>query len=175
MYIEKIIRKLKKDPGYKWESNYSIRDLTIILSHRAMQVLRGIFLRPFLKQSDGMLFIGQRVKISHAYQLSTGKNTIIEDNVYINALSEQGIIIGNNVSVARDCILICTGVIAQKGTGITIGEGTGINARAYLSGQGGIEIGRNVIFGPEVKIFSENHNYADPEQTIKAQIGRAHV
>ena len=169
MYIEKIISKLKKDPNYKWESNYSIRDLTIILSRRAMQVLRGIFLRPFLKQSDGMLFIGQRVKISHAYQLSTGKNTIIEDNVYINALSEQGIIIGNNVSIARDCILICTGVIAQKGTGITIGEGTGINARAYLSGQGGIEIGRNVIFGPEVKIFSENHNYADPEQTIKAQ------
>lgn len=169
MYIEKMIRKLKKDPDYKWESKYSFRDLTVITLSRAIQVLRGILLIPFLKQANGMLFIGRRVKINHAYQLSTGKNTIIEDNVYINALSEQGIVIGNNVSIARDCIIICTGIIAQKGKGITIGEGTGINARAYLSGQGGIEIGRNVIFGPEVKIFSENHNYNDPQQPIKAQ------
>lgn len=169
MRIEKMIRKLKNDPNYKWESNYSFRDLTIIMSHRAVQVIRGFFLLPFLKQSNGILFIGHRVKITHAYLFSTGKNVIIEDNVYINALSEQGIILGNNVSIARDCILICTGVIAQKGKGITIGEGTGINAKAYLAGQGGITIGSNVIFGPEVKIFSENHNYTDPQQPIKAQ------
>ncbi|WP_158798481.1 DapH/DapD/GlmU-related protein [Pedobacter sp. L105] len=169
MYIEKIIRKLKNDPNYKWESNYTLRDLFMISSRRFLQLSRGFFLRPFLKSSSGLLFLGSRVKISHAYQLSAGKNMIIEDNVYINALSENGIVIGDNVSIARDSILICTGVIAQKGTGITIGQGTGINARAYFSGQGGIKIGTDVIFGPEVKIFSENHNYSHPEQTIKAQ------
>lgn len=169
MWIEKVIRKLKNDPDYQWESNYTLRDLSVISSRRMLQVIRGFFLRPFLQQGSGLLFIGSRVKISHAYQLSTGKNTIIEDNVYINALSEQGIILGDNVSIARDSILICTGVIAHKGTGITIGSGTGINARAYFAGQGGIQIGSEVIFGPEVKIFSENHHYADPDRTIKAQ------
>lgn len=169
MRIEKIIRKIKNDPDYKWESNYTLKDLSVISSRRLLQVIRGFFLRPFLKKSSGLLFIGSRVKISHAYQLSAGKNMIIEDNVHINALSENGIVIGDNVSIARDSILICTGVIAHKGTGITIGNGTGINARAYLSGQGGIQIGNEVIFGPDVKIFSENHNYADPTQTIKAQ------
>ncbi|SEA99156.1 acyltransferase [Pedobacter hartonius] len=169
MLIEKIIRKLKRDPDYKWESNYTARDLTTVTSRRMLQLIRGIFLRPFLKKSSGILFIGTRVKISHAYQLSTGKNTILEDNVYINALSENGITLGDHVSIARDSILICTGVIAQKGTGITIGNGTGINARAYLSGQGGIRIGNEVIIGPDVKIFSENHNYADLSRTIKAQ------
>jgi len=169
MLIEKIIRKLKRDPDYKWESNYTARDLTAVTSRRMVQIIRGIFLRPFLKKSSGVLFIGSRVKISHAYQLTTGKNTIFEDNVYINALSENGITMGDNVSIARDSILICTGVIAQKGTGITIGNGTGINARAYLSGQGGIHIGNEVIIGPNVKIFSENHNYADLSRTIKAQ------
>lgn len=169
MFIEKIIRKLKKDPGYKWESSYSLRDLSAVTLRRGIQLLRGIWLRLFLKQSSGLLFIGARVSISHAYQLSTGKNTIIEDQVHLNALSEQGIILGDNVSIARDSILICTGVIAQKGTGIRIGSGTGINARAYLGGQGGITIGNDVIFGPEVKIFSENHNYAAPGIAIKAQ------
>lgn len=169
MYIEKIIRKLKNDPNYKWESTYTLRDLSVISSRRAIQVLRGFLRKPFLKQSAGLIFIGSKVKISHAYQLIVGENIIIEDNVYINALSENGIVIGDNVSIARDSILICTGVIAHKGTGITIGSGTGINARAYLAGQGGITIGKDVIFGPEVKIFSENHNYADPDLPVKAQ------
>lgn len=169
MFIEKIIRKLKNDPHYKWESNYTLRDLSVISSRRAMQILRGVVLRPFLKKTAGLIFVGSRVKISHAYQLTAGKNMIVEDNVYINALSEQGISIGDNVSIARDSILICTGVIAHKGIGITIGSGTGINARAYLSGQGGITIGKDVIFGPDVKVFSENHNYADPGRSIKAQ------
>jgi acetyltransferase-like isoleucine patch superfamily enzyme len=169
MLIERLIRKLKRDPDYKWESNYTLRDLAFVTSGRMCQLIRGMLCRPFLKSSSGMLFLGTRVKISHAYQLSTGRNTILEDNVYINALSINGIVLGNNVSIARDSILLCTGVIAQKGTGIEIGDGTGINARAYLSGQGGIKIGNEVIFGPDVKIFSENHKYADPNQTIKAQ------
>lgn len=169
MFIEKIIRIIKKDPNYKWESRYTFRDLSTVSGRRFIQAIRGLIQRPFLKQCSGILFIGSNAKISHAYQLSLGRNTIIEDNVYINALSEQGIRFGDNVSIARDSILICTGVIAHKGTGISIGSGTGINARAYLSGQGGIQIGKEVIFGPEVKIFSENHNYTDPTQTIKAQ------
>lgn len=169
MLIEKIIRKLKNDPDYKWESVYSTRDLSIITSRRIAQVLRGLWQKLWIKQSNGLLFIGRRVQIAHAYQLRCGKNLILEDQVYINALSATGIQIGDNVSIARDSILICTGVIAQRGQGITIGHGTGINARAYLGGQGGIQIGNDVIFGPDVKIFSENHNYADPDQTIKAQ------
>jgi acetyltransferase-like isoleucine patch superfamily enzyme len=169
MLLEKLIRKLKRDPDYKWESKYSITDLAVVTNRRLGQILRGTLLRPFLKSSSGLLFLGTRVKIMHSYQLSTGKNTILEDNVYINALSENGITLGDNVSIARDSILFCTGVIAQKGTGISIGNGTGISARAYFSGQGGISIGSEVIFGPDVKIYSENHNYSDPNQTIKAQ------
>jgi acetyltransferase-like isoleucine patch superfamily enzyme len=169
MLLEKIIRKLKNDPNYKWESKYTVRDLAVVSNRRFAQVIRGLLKKPFLKSSSGMLFLGTDVKISHAYQLSTGRNTILEDNVYINALSDHGIILGDNVSIARDSILFCTGVIAQKGTGITIGNGTGISARAYFSGQGGIKIGSEVIFGPEVKIFSENHNFSAPDQTIKAQ------
>jgi len=169
MLLEKIIRKLKNDPNYKWESKYTVRDLAVVSNRRFAQVIRGLLKKPFLKNSNGMLFLGTDVKISHAYQLSTGRNTILEDNVYINALSDDGIVLGDNVSIARDSILFCTGVIAQKGTGITIGNGTGISARAYFSGQGGIKIGDEVIFGPEVKIFSENHNFSAPDQTIKAQ------
>lgn len=169
MVIEKIIGKLKGNPAYKFESGYSLRDLSVITWIRTNQLLRGSFLKLFFKRSDGLVFIGSNVSLRHSYQIVAGRNLILDDNVYVNALSHEGIFFGDNVSIGRNSIILCTGVIAQKGTGISIGSGTGINAGAYFSGQGGITIGENVIMGPEVKIFSENHNYEDGHLNIKDQ------
>ena len=169
MLIEKLIKILKNNPNYKWESPHSSRDLVGISWVRAMQLIRGMLLKPFLKTSTGLLFIGRRVKVMHGYKITAGKNLILEDNVSINALSENGIILGNNVSIARDSILFCTGIIAYRGKGITIGDRTGISARAYFAGQGGITVGNDVIMGPNVQIFSENHNFSDLNSTIKEQ------
>lgn len=169
MFIENLIRKLKNKPDYQWESNYSFRDLFFITTIRAAQLFRGLFLKPFLKKSTGLIFLGTNVKVRHAYQISAGKNLILEDNVSINALSANGIILGDHVSIAKDSILFCTGIIAQKGTGIIIGNRTGIGARAFLAGQGGINIGDDVITGPNIQVFSENHNFSNLSLTIKEQ------
>ncbi|MES2427337.1 MAG: acyltransferase [Bacteroidota bacterium] len=169
MIIEKLIKILKNDPNYKWESAYTGRDLFSVTWVRFFQIIRGLFVKPFLKRSVGFVFVGTGVKIRHGYQVTAGKNLILDDNVSINALSIDGIKFGENVSIARDSILFCTGIIAQKGTGITIGDRTGIGARAFLAGQGGITIGSDVITGPNIQIFSENHIFADLTQTIKAQ------
>ena len=167
--LERLIKILKNDPNYKWESPYTTRDMVYVGLNRGVQVIRGLFLKPFLKRSIGLVFLGRNVIVRHGYQLSAGKNLILEDNVSINALSFNGITLGDHVSIARDSILFCTGVIAQKGTGITIGNRTGISARAYLAGQGGITIGDDVIMGPNVQIFSENHAFANLGITIKQQ------
>jgi acetyltransferase-like isoleucine patch superfamily enzyme len=169
MIIEKLIRTLKNDPNYKWESAYTGRDVFSVTWVRFFQLFRGLLLKPFLKKSVGLLFVGTHVKVRHGYQITAGKNLILDDNVSINALSVNGITLGDHVSIARDCILFCTGVIAQKGTGITIGNRTGIGARAFLAGQGGIAIGDDVITGPNLQVFSENHNFADLTKTIKEQ------
>lgn len=169
MIIEKLIRTLKNDPDYKWESPHSGRDLFSIAWVRFFQVIRGLFLKPFLKKSAGLVFLGTHVKVRHGYQVVAGKNLILDDNVSINALSFDGIKFGDDVSIARDSILFCTGIIAQKGTGITIGDRTGIGARAFLAGQGGITIGNDVITGPNIQVFSENHNFSNLSQTIKTQ------
>ena len=169
MIIEKLIRKLKNDPDYKWDSAYSSRDVFSVTMVRFFQLMRGLSLKPFLRKSAGLIFVGTHVKIRHGYQLTVGTNLILDDNVSINALSVNGIRLGDNVSIARDSILFCTGVIAQKGAGITIGNRTGIGARAFLAGQGGITIGNDVITGPNIQVFSENHNFYDLSLTIKEQ------
>ena len=169
MILEKIIRKIKKDPHYKWNNEYSFTDLFIISRVRGFQILRGFYHRIFFKSVKGFLFVGKNTSILHANKIKTGRNLIIGDNSSINALSSSGIELGDNVTIEKNSILICTGVIADMGKGIKIGEGTGINANAFLGGQGGIDIGRNVIIGPGVKIFSENHTFSDINIPIKNQ------
>jgi acetyltransferase-like isoleucine patch superfamily enzyme len=167
--IAKIISKLKGDNTYNIRSNYSSREWFVILYERGFQILRGFIARLFLLKVKGLCFKGRNVTIKHRSLFTAGKNLIIDSNVSINALSENGIRFGDNVTISRNCTLICTGVISHKGKGITIGNNTGINSYCYVGGQGGIEIGDNVIIGPQVKIFSENHNFSDASIIIKNQ------
>lgn len=167
--INKIIRKLKKSDNYSVDPHLTSRDMYTILVSRLLQVVRGLLIKPFLKKSQGIIFKGKNVKIQHLNKISTGANLIVEDNVYINGLSKTGINFGSNVTIQRDSILICTGVIRDLGVGINIGDNVGLNSRVYFGGQGGIEIGNNVIVGPDVKIFSENHNYKKTDVLIKDQ------
>lgn len=167
--INKIIRKLKKSEDYSIDPDLKFIDLFVILNQRMFQIIRGIIIKPFLKNSQGFIFKGKNVRIIHKGKVSCGSNLILEDNVYINGLSKRGVYLGSNVTIQRDSILVCTGVIRNLGVGINIGDNVGLNARVYLGGQGGIEIGENVIIGPDVKIFSENHNYISKDILIKNQ------
>lgn len=166
---ESIVRKLKKDPSYKIESRYSNRQFITILCGRVFQVLRGTWYKIWLGSSKGIIFAGRRVVIEHAYAVSTKSALILEDNVHINALSKQGIRFGSNVTIAKGSILICTGVISNIGEGIQVGNNSAIGALSFLGGQGGITIGNDVIMGPQVKIFSENHNFEKRDIPIRKQ------
>lgn len=166
--MEKIIQFLKKDKNYKFSTNLSYYEMILVAYPRVIQLIRGLIYKIALK-STGLLFVGYKASISHKNMIKFGKNVIIDDYVHINALSLNGVVFGDNVTISRNSILICSGVIRNKGVGITIGNNTGINARAYMGGQGGIKIGNDVIIGPDVKIFSENHIFSSIDVIIKNQ------
>jgi len=167
--IENIIKVLKKDNSYRLDPNYSIKELIYIVLYRVLQLFRGLLEKLIIGKSDNIIFCGKRVFIQFGFLIKTGKNLIIEDNVILNALSENGFIFGDNVTIAKDSILQGTGVIANKGIGIKIGNNSAVGAQSYLGGQGGIEIGNDVIMGPGVRIFSENHNYNLDKIVIRKQ------
>jgi len=52
---------------------------------------------------------------------------------------------------------------------ITIGESTGVNRYCFIHAGGGVEIGRNVLLGPFVTIYSQNHNWRDRGARIQEQ------
>lgn len=167
--VEILIAKLKRQPGYRIQGDYSLFQLFMVFYYRFWQAVRGIRIKIIAGKTKGIVFAGKRVRIEHPYLFKAENNLIIEDNAFINTLSKKGLQVGRNVNIGKNAIIICSGVLANKGTGIVVGNNTAIGAQCFLGGQGGIEIGDDVIFGPGVRVFSENHNFSDPEIPIRLQ------
>jgi len=55
------------------------------------------------------------------------------------------------------------------GEGLLIGNNVGIAQNCFIQVRGFVEIGDNVIMGPNVSIFSENHNSDDSDLPINMQ------
>ncbi|MDD4601001.1 MAG: acyltransferase [Negativicutes bacterium] len=166
--INSLIRKLGRN-DYSIDGNLTKYEIFLILLSKGFCLLRGLLLKFNLKKSNGLFFVGKGCKIINRHKISIGKTVMIGDNVEINALSKLGVSIGNNVSILKNTIIECTGVIRNLGEGLTIGNNVGIAQNCFIQVRGKVIIGNNVIFGPSVSIFSENHNFSDNSKFINEQ------
>ena len=167
--ITKIISKTKGQ-NYDVTHDFSTRDTILIIFNKSMALIKGtLFVKPFLKSSKGFVFKEKGAKVSFANKVRCGKNLFLKRNSYINGLSKQGITIGDNFSLGQHAIIECTGVLRNIGESLTIGNNVGINHYCYIGVRGKITIGDNVIFGPRVSVFSENHNFNRSDIPIKDQ------
>lgn len=124
---------------------------------------RGIIL--FRKK----VMIGCKVRLSAKNLLLLGSHVHIGNECIVDALSANGIILGNNVSIQKRTIIECTGSIKHLGKGLKIGNHVGIGSNSFLGCAGGIEIGDDTIIGNYVSFHAENHNYSNPNIPIRLQ------
>jgi acetyltransferase-like isoleucine patch superfamily enzyme len=164
-----LVARVKREPAYRIAGEYTDRQLVVVLWHRGRQFVRGLPLRVRAAGVRGSVFSGRRVVVEHAGQLSATGALVLGDGVCLDALSIEGIALGHAVTVARGATLTCTGVLAAPGVGIRVGNRSAIGAGSMLAGQGGIRIGDDVILGPGVRIFSENHDFDALDRPIRAQ------
>jgi len=166
--LNRIIQRLGRE-NYEIDPSISSLSLLSLLVSKSFQFLRGLWLKLTLKKSSGLIFAGKRCKIRHKHLISVGKTLTLGDYVEINALSKHGITIGNNVTILKNTIIECTGVIRSLGESLMIGNNVGIAQGAFIQVRGKVVIGNDVIFGPNVSIFSETHNFGNPDIPIKLQ------
>jgi acetyltransferase-like isoleucine patch superfamily enzyme len=166
--FNKIINKLGKE-NYVIDDSLTSYDLLVILKYRFNSLIRGLFLKLFLGSSEGIIFLGRHTKISFKKKIRAGRTLTIGDYVEINALSREGIKLGNNVSIHRNTIIECTGVIRSLGIGLEIGNNVGIAQNCFIQVRGKVVIGNDVILGPGVSIFSEDHIFENPDLPIVVQ------
>lgn len=167
-FLSKIISKIKKE-DYVVDNNITFSVVFTLLVKKIMMILRGIIKKPFFNKVKGTLFIGKKCDLKNKKKITFLGSATIEDYTKIDALSKDGIIIGNNFSIGRNSIIECTGVLRELGEKLEIGENVGIAANAFIAVRGKVKIGNNTIFGPGVSIHSENHNYQDLDIPIRLQ------
>lgn len=86
------------------------------------------------------------------------------------------ICLAEQVSIYAQTRLVVGDVMADPLVGIRIGARTIVNVGSYLSGEGGLEIGEDVLIGPHVKLLSAGHAIDDGDMVIaRNRITRAPI
>jgi acetyltransferase-like isoleucine patch superfamily enzyme len=168
IFLNKIISKIKREE-YQLDSGIRNTDLLIIILRRVICCARGFIRRIGFRKVGKIIFVGKKVKFKHKKYISIENGVTIEDYVVLDGLSKEGITIGKNVKIGSYTIISCSGSLKSLGLGIKIGENSGIGEFCYFGCAGGIEIGKNVIMGQNVRFHSENHNYERIDIPIKHQ------
>ena len=164
LFISRILSAIKGEE-FILDKAIPIWYLFHLLVRRGMMIVRGflIFRRRVLcfVDNDVKLFCKGKIGISHG--------VTIQRNVFIDALSIDGVQLGRNVSIGKNCTIECTGSLRSIGKGLVVGDGVGMGAQGFWGCAGGIVVGSNTIFGNFVSLHSENHNYDDINRPIRCQ------
>ena len=167
--MKKLLLKLAGKDNFELDKNISFWDIFRISRKYSFMLIRGFFKSLFHKRISSKIFVGRRVKFIKKNKITIGKNCKINNNVTLDALSKNGICLGNNVVIGKNTDIECTGSLTNLGEGIFIGSNTSFGAYCYFGCAGGINIGNDVIAGQNVRFHSENHNYKDLNKLIKEQ------
>ena len=167
-FLNLIAKKLGRE-NYSFDIQITSYSFAILIFSSFINLVRFYMYKPFLKKSGFIGFISRRVTIKYGHKVRLGRSAFIGPDVLINALSGNGICIGNNFTIKAKSIIDCTGVYSNIGDGIEIGDNVGISENCFIQVRGKIIIGDNVIIGPSVKIFSENHLFEDSTKLIRNQ------
>jgi acetyltransferase-like isoleucine patch superfamily enzyme len=153
-----------KNNGFHIDKNVSLGYLLYFLFDKICDLFRG-----FLLTGKLFIFIGKNTKIKSRRQFKFKKTLNISNNVFIDAISINGITLGSGCSVGKYTCIECTGSLQNLGKGIIVGNNCGLGTHSFYGCAGGIEIGDDVIVGNYVSMHSENHNFSDKEILIRLQ------
>ena len=137
---------------------------------RAFKLFRGSIKGIGIKKKSP-IFIGRKVEITHKGNIYCGKNVKFESYSEIHGLATNGLRFGNNVTIRRFTSIRPSSYygVGQIGYGLEISDNSSIGPYGYIGCSGKVRIGKNVMIGPRMSLFSENHNFSEKDISIKEQ------
>lgn len=168
MTIHKVISKAIssiKGEDFILDNRIPIGYLFATIFFRIFRGTRGAVIFKSFKRA----FVSSSSKVKCVSKIRIGHNLSIDRDCYIDALSVEGIVFGDNVSIGKCTCIECSGTLKNLGKGLIIGNNVGLGTHGFFGCAGGIEIGDDTIFGNYVSLHSENHNYADTHIPIRLQ------
>ncbi len=116
--------------------------------------------------------------VSHAGVDVLGANCRIDPSVSVMRFGQRADVLSlaDGVSLYAQTRLVLGDVVADPCVGIRIGARTIVNVGGYLSGEGGLEIGEDVLIGPHAKLLSAGHAIDEGDVIIaRNRITRAKI
>lgn len=163
--ISHIISQLKGQQ-YQIDERIGKGYLMALLMRHAMMLIWG---RLSGIRQKGWLFLSPGATVRCKNKLRAGRGVSIHRGSFIDALSVEGVVLGDNVSVGANTRINCTGNLQYLGKGLRAGNNVGLGYHAFYGCAGGIVIGDDTIIGDFVSFHAENHNYRDADTPIRLQ------
>lgn len=117
--------------------------------------------------------IGKGCLIEKDVRLMIPSNIFLGDRAFLGEYSyldpdssNNKIILKNDVHISRGCTLRMSS--GRKGD-LYIEDNVHISQNSYINANGGVRIGKDCLFGPNVSIISSNHAYKNPDVPIRLQ------
>lgn len=164
--VQYLYRKFR---GRDLPDDLSLTQQVIWASRYVPMVIRGAARAVRYGSSSSPHFIGRRVQVRNPGNLRIGRGVAFDNDVRISAFGGAGVSLGDSVSLGRFSLIESSAVISEPGVGVTIGGHTAIGSNNTVWGQGGVTIGMYCLFGPNVVIVSEDHNFESTDRPIKFQ------
>ncbi|WP_345853830.1 acyltransferase [Shewanella algae] len=161
-----IISTLKGEK-FSIDENVDTKYILGIIFSNLSSYIRGLLrLRNFNK----FIFVGKSVDLKCKKKIYfRGKTCRIGQGCYIDALSRNGLSLGNSISIGRNVGIECSGSLSDIGIGCYIGDNVGVGSGSFIGAAGGVNIGNDTIIGNNVTFHSENHNFMQLDKVIRKQ------
>jgi len=147
-------------PRFLWQG--TVLTLLYRLPTIGACILRSFVYRTVLGGIGSSCLIEADVRLHVPKRIFLGNRVFVGQYSYLDGQTSF-LRLGNDVHLARFCTL------RAGERGITIHDGAGINTRAYIDGNGEVEIGRNALLSPGVQVISGNHVFDRTDIPIRDQ------
>jgi acetyltransferase-like isoleucine patch superfamily enzyme len=118
--------------------------------------------------ADGLSAIEDHVRIVRPEDVWLGNHVYLDYGVYLHG-GPGGLHIGAGSWIMNGSRLHVFNFRDLPQSGIRLGRRTFIGEATIMRGQGGIQVGDNVLFGPGVQVLAVNHVFMDPDRPIMDQ------
>ncbi len=168
--LQWLVKKVKREAHYAFDPALKFSDVLALFWKLGTSLARGTFYRPWLAGSKGLCFINGRVKLRNCRHIHVGRNFVAESGCEIQGLSRSGVRFGDNVTVGSFAMIRPSGYYGREiGEGLEVGNNSNIGPYCYLGAYGGITIGADVMMGPRVSLFAENHDFERTDMAMRRQ------
>ena len=164
-FVQSFLHRPDLKISEKVPTSYFVR----IVWQRGWMLLRGTVKGILWGKHGNQLYIGKGTQFFCAKMIFAGSGVSVQDGVIINALSINGVVLGNNCSIGMRSIIRTSGSLSEIGKGFRLGDYSTMGNDCFVGAAGGVEIGEHVAMGQNIRFHSENHVFADTTRPIYEQ------